>query len=65
MLLDLPIIVVLPTFMGNMGRVDVITPRMSVNRGSTISGVESCIIEGVCCGINQELWSCLPLCAIH
>ena len=35
MLLHSPIIEVLPTFMGNMGRVDVATPRISVNRAST------------------------------
>jgi len=35
MLLHSLIIEVLPAFMGNMGRVDVATPRMSVNRAST------------------------------
>ena len=47
----LPIIYVLPASMGNMGRVDVATPSMNINRASTILGVASGIIDGVYCGI--------------
>jgi hypothetical protein len=36
------IIKVFPAFMGNMGRVNVATPKMSVNGASVILGAASC-----------------------
>jgi hypothetical protein len=44
----LPVIEVLPTVMGNMGIVNVVTPKMRVNRASRILGVPSCTIDELC-----------------
>jgi len=51
MLPNLPIIKVLLAIMGNMGRVDVATPKMSVNGASRMLCVASCKIEGLCGGV--------------
>ena len=50
-MLHLALIEVLPTCVGSMGRVDIGTPKISINRVATILCVASCIIEGVYCGI--------------
>jgi len=51
----LSIIKVLAAFIGNMVTVDVATPenerQQSVNRASTILGVASCMVQGLCYGI--------------
>jgi hypothetical protein len=51
----LPIIAVLASFVGTMVNVDGATPKnerlQSINRESTISGVASCIIQGLCYGV--------------
>ena len=52
----LPIIEVLATCMGNYVSVDIATPKnvsqQRINRASMISGVASCIIQGLCYGID-------------
>jgi hypothetical protein len=61
MLPHLPIIDELPTFMGNIGCVDVGTPQMTIIGVSTILGIASCIIEGLFCGVYPLLKYCPSL----
>jgi hypothetical protein len=41
----------LPTWMVNIGRVNVATPQVSMNKASTTLGHASCIIDVVYCGV--------------
>ena len=60
MLPHFPIIEELPTFMGNMGSIDVGILQITVNGVSTILGIAACIVEGLCCCITHN-WSIVCL----